>query len=353
MQTRPDSFSAPSGLNSLEALADSGLVQRPTEPLQKAEAMHPVVLTPALLQLIDPSDEKDPVALQFVPSEKEAEADPAAMLDPIGDESHSPVAGIIHRYPDRLLLNLVQACPAYCRFCFRRGRVGAKDGTLSEAEIGHAVDYIRQHSEIWEVILSGGEPLSLSCRRLESVLTALRRIPHVRVIRIHTRLPITTPERLTPELLALLKGEDRPVTMLIHCNHVRELGAAQRACIRQLAMAGIPLYSQSVLLKGINDSLEALTDLMRGFVECGIKPHYLHHPDKAKGTRHFRMPLATGIALVTALRGRVSGLCQPTYMLEIPGGYGKVPVLSDAVRKTERGYALRSFTGAWFDYTDD
>lgn len=308
-------------------------------------------MTPALESLLRPDDPRDPIARQFLPSLEENEPDPQALPDPIGDKAHSPVPGIVHRYPDRLLLNLSLACPAYCRFCFRRGQVG-RDGVLSPEETEAALAYIRSHKEVWEVIFSGGEPLALAPRRLREIFTELRAVAHVKTLRVHTRLPIAMPESVTPELVALLAGGVRPVNMLVHCNHPRELGGAQRAALARLAEAGIPLFSQSVLLKGVNDDPETLADLMRAFVECRIKPHYLHHPDKAQGTKHFRLSLAEGITIVQALRGRFSGLCQPRYMLDIPGGHGKVDILSDAVRKTQKGWLVRNFKGEFFDYFD-
>lgn len=347
----PQSVSKP--VRSLDELQSCGMLGEVSRALQDAEDRHPVALTPALMDLIDPEDLLDPVAIQFVPSPMEVEADEQSLLDPIGDTTHSPVRGIVHRYPDRLLLNLIHACPSYCRFCFRRGRVGADGGVLSEEETSRAMDYIRAHKDVWEVILSGGEPLMLSVRRVREILLALRAIPHVRSVRIHTRAPITTPDIFTPDMVNLLGRGTKPVSLLIHCNHPRELGPAQRAAIGRLADAGIPLFSQSVLLAGVNDHVETLAALMRAFVECRIKPHYLHHPDKACGTRHFRLPLSRGIEIVSQLRGHVSGLCQPTYMLEIPGGHGKVPVLSDAVRQMDAGYLLRNFKGETFDYSDD
>lgn len=337
---------------SLDDLSESGLIADISRELQDAEDLHPIAVTPALMDLIDPEDPMDPVALQFIPRTDEAVIDAQSIDDPIGDSTHSPIKGIVHRYPDRLLLNLIHACPAYCRFCFRRGKVGADGGVLGEEDTNRALDYIRSHKEIWEVILSGGEPLMLSVRRLREIMIALRSIPHVRNIRIHTRAPITTPNVITPELVNLLGRGTKPVTLLIHSNHPREFGPAQRAAIGRLADAGIPLFSQSVLLKNVNDSVETLAALMRNFVECRIKPHYLHHPDLACGTKHFRLPLSRGIEIVSALRGYVSGLCQPTYMLEIPGGHGKVPVLSSAVQTTKGGYILRNYKDEAFFYSD-
>lgn len=319
---------------------------------KEAAALHPFALTPALEALMDANDPADPITRQFIPSPQELEEDDRARLDPIGDAVHSPMNGLIHRYPDRVLLNLTQVCPAYCRFCFRRGRVGPEGGLLSEEETNRALDYIRAHSEIWEVILSGGEPLMLSVRRLREILMELRAIAHIKTLRVHTRLPITMPERITPELVALLSGGVKPLNILIHCNHPRELGPAQRAALARLAEVGLPLFSQSVLLRGVNDDPETLAALMKMFVECRIKPHYLHHPDLARGTKHFRLPLRRGIEIVRSLQGRLSGLCQPRYMLDLPGGHGKVPILSDQVKETNGGWLVTNHNGQTFLYEE-
>lgn len=340
------------GVHSLEALERQDLIIESTPELEEATSRHPVALTPVLLDLIDPDDPCDPIARQFVPSPLEVIEDDRARMDPIGDETNSPLPGIIHRYPDRLLLNLLHVCPAYCRFCFRRSRVGEGKGVLSPEDTGRALEYIREHKEVWEVILSGGEPLMLSTRRLREILIDLRSISHVRALRIHTRAPITMPEKMTPELVRLLAGGSKPMSLLIHCNHPRELSPAALGAIGRLADAGLSLYSQSVLLKGVNDDPEILATLMRRFVECRIKPHYLHHPDLARGTKHFRVSLNQGIDLVQQLHDRLSGLCQPRYMLDIPGGHGKVNILSGQVKKANDGWLVKNFKGQEFLYKE-
>ena len=244
---------------------------------------------------------------------------------PVGDHPHSPIKGIIHRYPDRVLLMPTLACAVYCRFCFRRETVGG-DGGLSAEDLAAALDYIGATPAIWEVILTGGDPLVLSARRIGEIIQALDRIPHVKVIRLHSRVPVAAPERIDAGLIAALKQTGKAVYVGIHCNHAAELtGEAVAACAR-LADAGIPLLAQSVLLKGVNDTAEDLENLFRALVTARIKPYYLHQLDYAPGTGHFRVPLEQGLALVQALRGRLSGLALPTYILDIPGGAGKVPV---------------------------
>jgi lysine 2,3-aminomutase len=286
-----------------------------------------VAITPAVAALIDRSDPHDPIARQYVPSPEELEALPMDRADPIGDDAHSPVKGIVHRYPDRVLFKLVHVCAVYCRFCFRREVVGpGKDTALSDDAYARALRYIRKHPAIWEVILTGGDPLMLSARRLRAIMRDLAAIPHVKIIRIHTRIPVADPSRITDALAEALKAKGATTWVAVHANHPRELSTEARSACAKLADAGIPLVSQSVLLKGVNDDAATLEALMRAFVECRIKPYYLHHGDLAPGTAHLRTTLATGQELMRLLRGRVSGLCQPEYVLDIPGGHGKSPV---------------------------
>src|SRR5882757_2603173 len=295
--------------------------------LEKVAARYAVAVTPEIAALIDPENPADPIARQFIPSAQELTTVPGESADPIGDDAHSPVAGIVHRYPDRVLFKLVHVCAVYCRFCFRREMVGPGNATaLSDDAYRAALDYIRSHSEIWEVILTGGDPLMLSPRRLAEIMTDLAAIDHVRIVRIHTRVPFADPARLTPDLVAALRVEGAVTWIAVHANHPREFSGNARAAIARLADAGIPLVSQSVLLRGVNDDAATLEALMRAFVENRIKPYYLHHGDLAPGTAHLRTSLERGQALMRALRGRVSGLCQPEYVLDIPGGHGKAPV---------------------------
>jgi len=294
------------------------------EALQPVAEQFGVAISPQMLLQIDANNPNDPVAAQFVPTLAELQTTDQELTDPIGDHQHSPVKGIVHRYPDRVLLTPTLVCPVYCRFCFRREAVGQQQN-LSDTELDAAFDYIEANSDIWEVILSGGDPLILSPRRLEKLLSRLRQIQHVKIIRIHTRVPIVSPEKITPALVAGLRAAN-PLYVVIHTNHAQELSAAAKTACAALADAGIPLLSQTVLLKGINDSAETLGQLMRLLVENRIKPYYLHHGDKARGTGHFRTGIAEGQALLRELRGNYSGLCQPQYMLDIPGGAGKSPI---------------------------
>jgi lysine 2,3-aminomutase len=295
--------------------------------LEKVADRYAVAVTADIAALIDPSDPDDPIARQFIPSTEELAVQPGENADPIGDHAFSPVSGIVHRYPDRVLFKLVHVCAVYCRFCFRREMVGPGKATaLSPDAYRDALDYIRAHSEIWEVILTGGDPLMLSPRRLAEIMAELAGIDHVKIIRIHTRVPVADPARISAEMVAGLRVAGATIWVALHANHVRELTATARAACARLIDAGIPMVSQSVLLRGVNDNAAALEALMRGFVECRIKPYYLHHGDLAPGTAHLRTTLAQGQELMRALRGRVSGLCQPDYVLDIPGGHGKAPV---------------------------
>jgi len=313
-------------LRTLDALEREGLVTPDPRLAAAAETMA-IALTPEMLALIDRRDvANDPIARQFVPSAAETVIAPEELADPIGDEARSPVKGIVHRYPDRLLLKPLHACPVYCRFCFRREKVGPGGEALSDAELEAALAYIRAQPGVWEVILTGGDPLMLAPRRLQALMAALDVIPHVAVIRIHSRVPIVEPSRLTDELVAALAPRRAALWFGVHCNHARELAPPTLAALRRLADAGIPLLGQTVLLAGVNDDVDTLDQLMRALVAARVKPYYLHHPDLVRGTGHFRVPIARGQELMRALRGRLSGLAQPTYVLDVPGGHGKVPV---------------------------
>jgi lysine 2,3-aminomutase len=309
-------------------LAASGLVPvTALLELEEVAARYAVAITPDMATLIDPDDPDDPIARQFIPSAEELVVQGGENADPIGDRAHSPVSGIVHRYPDRVLFKLIHVCAVYCRFCFRREMVGPGKATaLSQGAYDNALDYIRAHHEIWEVILSGGDPLMLSPRRLAEIMADLAAIDHVKIIRLHTRMPVADPDRVSGETVASLKVTGATTWVALHANHARELTANARAACARLIDAGIPMVSQSVLLRGVNDDPATLEALMRSFVECRIKPYYLHHGDLAPGTAHLRTTLAHGQQLMRGLRGRVSGLCQPDYVLDIPGGHGKSPV---------------------------
>ena len=317
-----------STLRSAGDLVAANLAPRDALPvLERVAARYAVTITPALADLIDPTDQHDPIARQFVPSPVELVTSPEERADPIGDDAHTPVEGIVHRYPDRVLLKPVHVCAVYCRFCFRREMVGpGKRPALSPAALAVALDYIRDRPEIWEVILTGGDPLVLSARRLRALMGRLAAIGHVKVVRVHTRVPVADPARITAGLARALRVEGKATYVVLHANHPRELTATARAACARLVDAGIPMLSQSVLLRGVNDDAVTLEALMRTLVECRIKPYYLHHADLAPGTAHLRTSIGEGQDLMRTLHGSVSGLCQPAYVLDIPGGHGKSPI---------------------------
>ena len=318
---------APKTLRTLSDLGEAGLTaDKQRAALERVAAQYAVAITPAVDALIDRNDANDPIAKQFVPDAAELRTTPDELPDPIGDHPHSPVEGVVHRYPDRALLKLTHVCAVYCRFCFRREMIGPGANALTPKQLDAALDYIAAHPEIWEVVLTGGDPLVLSARRLRAVVSRLADIPHVTVIRVHTRVPAADPARITPELVRALKAKGKATYVVLHANHARELTDAAREACARFVDAGIPMLSQSVLLKGINDDPRTLGALMRAFVECRIKPYYLHHADLAPGTSHLRTTIEDGQTLMRGLRGRYSGLCQPTYVLDIPGGHGKSPV---------------------------
>ncbi len=316
-----------------------------------------VAITPEMAALIDQNDPGDPIATQFVPTPAELVQMHEERADPIGDSTHSPVPGLVHRYPDRVLIKAVSACPVYCRFCFRREMVGpGKAPAMDESAIKAALVYIAAHEEIHEVILTGGDPLILSARRMRNLMAGLAALPHVQVVRIHSRVPVVAPERITPAMIKALKAAKKAVFVAVHANHPKELTPAAGAAIARLVDAGIPLVSQTVLLKGVNDDAQTLAALMRSFIANRIKPYYLHQGDLAPGTSHFRTTIAQGQALMRALQGRLSGLAMPTYVLDIPGGHGKSPIgpgyINDYAMNsdgTER-FSVTDFRGQAHDY---
>lgn len=314
--------------------------------------MLPLRVPTYYLDLIDFADPDDPLRRQVLPSPDEELVAAGELHDPIGDDAHSPLPGVVHRYPDRVLLLLTAACRVHCRFCFRREFVGQPARALSKEQFEAAFAYLAEHDGIWEVILSGGDVLTLPDAYLANVLARLREIPHLRVIRFHSRVPAVLPERLGDELAALLRGH-APVYLVAHVNHPREVTPRFLAAVGRLVDRGVPVLSQSVLLRGVNDDAAVLAELFRRLVEGRVKPYYLHHPDLARGTSHFRVPIARGRALMRELRGRISGLCLPTYVLDIPGGHGKVPVEAEYVHVRDADlYEVESPAGLRLEYQE-
>jgi lysine 2,3-aminomutase len=331
-------------------LAEAGLVAPARlDEVRRVAEQFAVALTDDVAGLIDPTDPADPIAAQFVPSAAELEIADDERGDPIGDERCSPLPGIVHRYPDRVLLKPSLVCPVYCRFCFRREQIGAKGAVLNRAALDRAFAYIRDRREIWEVIVTGGDPLLLAPRRVSAIVGALAAIEHVQVIRFHTRVPLVDPGRVGAALVEALDAE-KAVYVVIHANHPRELTEAARSAVTRLTRAGIPVLSQSVLLRGVNDDPAVLESLFRGLVAMRVKPYYLHHPDLARGTAHFRGRIEDGQNLMRELRRRASGLCQPTYVLDIPGGHGKVPIGPGWLRRDGERWTVEDSAGGHHPY---
>lgn len=334
-----------------DELLHEGLVQgEEMAALAQVAADFRIRLTPAMRAAI--AQPGDAVAAQFVPTAQELVTRPEDMLDPIGDDTHSPAPGLTHRYPDRVILHITKTCDVYCRFCFRRETVG-ETGPLAPEALEQALAYIAATPAIREVILTGGDPLTLSPRRLAEVLSRLSAIAHVSTLRFHTRVPVVAPERITPDLVALLRSQRPAVWLVVHTNHAQELTAAAREALALLSDVGVPLLSQSVLLRGVNDSREALLALFRALQDARVKPYYLHHCDLARGAGHFRTTIAEGRALMSSLRGHLSGAALPTYVLDIPGGFGKVPVNADHFCAVAPGqWRVTDWQGRVHDYAD-
>ena len=318
-------------LRRVDELIKAGLVAESQRPaLEILARSHVTCITPAVAELMDASDPADPIARQYVPSAAELRQAPEDRADPIGDDAFSPVKGVVHRYPDRALLKPILVCPVYCRFCFRREAVGDADASLSVAEMDEALAYMAGRPEIREIIVTGGDPLMLGVTRLADLVRRVAAIGHIELLRFHTRVPVADPERVTGALAGALRSSEKlAVWVSVHVNHPRELSPGACMALKRLADCGVPLISQSVLLKGVNDDAAILEELFRTLIRNRVRPYYLHHPDLTRGTAHFRPTIAEGQAIMRALRGRLSGIAQPTYVLDIPGGAGKVPVGPD------------------------
>jgi lysine 2,3-aminomutase len=332
-------------LRSAEDVVAAGFAPPQALPgLRAVASRYAVSLTPAVGALIDPADPTDPIAAQYVPDMAELETTPQELVDPIADHPHSPVKGVVHRYPDRALLKPLLACPVYCRFCFRREQVGPAGGVLTEAELDAALDWFAVTPAVQEAILTGGDPLMLSPRRLAHIIGRLSAMPHIRIIRLHSRVPVADPARVNDALVAALDTETA-LFLCVHANHAREFSPSARAALRLLSRAGVALLGQSVLLRGVNDSAEGLEALFRAMLSARVKPYYLHQLDRAPGTARFEVPIAEGRALLAALRGRVTGLAWPTYALDLPEGQGKAPIGPDFAKRGEGGWQVRGPLG--------
>ncbi len=310
-----------------------------------------MAITPYYLSLFDQGDPHCPIRKQAVPSIMELVQSPADLLDPLHEDSNAPVPGLTHRYPDRVLFLITDQCSMYCRHCTRRRFAGQHDQQLPKERIDQAITYIAQHPEIRDVLLSGGDPLLVADSVLEEIIVALRKIPHVKIIRIGSRTPVVCPQRITPELVAMLK-KYQPIWVNTHFNHPNEITAESQAACERLTDAGIPVGNQSVLLAGINDCPHVMKALVQGLVDIRVRPYYLYQCDLSQGLEHFRTPVSKGIEIIEALRGHTSGFAIPTFVVDAPGGGGKIPVMPNyLISQSPERVILRNFEGVISAYT--
>ncbi len=310
-----------------------------------------MAITPYYLSLIDPDDPFDPIRMQAVPTEAELHRADADLLDPLHEDTDSPVPGLTHRYPDRVLLLVTDRCAMYCRHCTRRRFAGQNDCSLPMERIDRCIDYVRSHQEVRDVLLSGGDALMLEDDALRYILTALRAIPHVEIIRIGSRTPVVCPQRITPALCAMLR-EFHPLWLNTHFNHPNEVTAESKQACAMLADVGIPLGNQSVLLAGVNDCVHVQKQLVHALVMMRVRPYYIYQCDLSMGLEHFRTPVSKGIEIIEALRGHTSGYAVPTFVVDAPGGGGKIPVMPQyLISESPSRVVLRNFEGVITTYT--
>lgn len=311
-----------------------------------------MAITPYFFNLIDPADENCPVRRQVIPRLEETDTAPWEMSDPCGEDSHSPVPGLVHRYPDRVLFLVTDRCAAYCRYCTRSRLVSNATGYDFHPEFDRQIDYIARHPEVRDVLLSGGDPLLFSDEKLEYLLNRLRAIKHVEFLRIGSRIPVFLPQRITPELCAMLR-QFHPLFISIHSNHPRELTTEVRAALERLADAGIPLGNQSVLLRHVNDDPSVMRAHVQKLLICRVRPYYIYQCDLIAGSAHLRASVRQGLKVMEGLRGHTTGYAVPTYVIDAPGGGGKVPVSPEYVlsRNNDR-VVIRNFEGRIFEYPE-
>lgn len=311
-----------------------------------------MAITPYYATLIDPDDKDDPIRKQSVPSMKELCISSADMKDPLNEDIYSPVKGIIHRYPDRVLFLVTDKCSMYCRHCTRRRFSGQTDNSLPMDEIEMAIKYIADTPSVRDVLLSGGDPLLTDDERLEYIIKSVRKIPHVEIIRIGTRVPVVLPQRITPELTGMLK-KYHPLWINTHFNHPNELtDRAKKACA-MIVDAGIPLGNQTVLLRGVNDCVNIQRELVHQLVTARVRPYYIYQCDLSQGIEHFRTKVSKGIEIIEGLRGHTSGICIPTFVIDAPGGAGKIPIMPQyLISQSPSRVVLRNYEGVITTYTE-
>lgn len=311
-----------------------------------------MAITPHYATLINSKDPDCPIRKQAIPTIHETVKSEFDLQDPLSEDSDSPVPGITHRYPDRVLLLVTDQCSMYCRHCTRRRLAGNTDRSLPKSQIELALNYIRKTPTIRDVLISGGDPLCLSDHQLENIIAAIRKIPHVEIIRIGTRTPVVLPQRITDDLVKML-AKYHPVWINTHFNHPKELTPQSKAACEKLVNAGIPLGNQSVLLKGINDCPEIMKQLMQGLVKNRVRPYYMYQCDLSEGIEHFRTSIARGIEIMELLRGHTSGFAVPTYVIDAPGGGGKIPVNPQyLISQSQDKVILRNYEGIITTYAE-
>ena len=311
-----------------------------------------MAITPYYLSLIDLNDPHDPIRRQAIPTACELHQSEADLLDPLHEDTDSPVKGLTHRYPDRVLLLVTDQCSMYCRHCTRRRFAGQTDQAVPVEQIDGCIEYVRNHPEVRDVLISGGDPLVMSDDRLEYIIAKIREIPHVEIVRIGSRTPVVMPQRITPELCAMLK-KYHPVWLNTHFNHPKEVTEESKRACAMLADAGVPLGNQSVLLAGVNDCVFTMKKLVHELVKMRVRPYYIYQCDLSMGLEHFRTTVGKGIEIIEGLRGHTSGFCVPTFVVDAPGGGGKTPVMPDyVISQTPRKVILRNFEGVITTYTE-
>jgi len=329
------------------------LTPQEEEGIRKSNGRLAMAITPHWMTLMDVSDPECPIRRQAIPLSDEFKFTNNEFVDPCSEDRDSPVSGLVHRYPDRVLLLATDQCAMYCRHCTRRRMVGDKEPqTLSNKDLDTALDYIRSNKKIRDVLISGGDPLMLEDDELEAILKKVSDIPHVELLRIGTRVPVTLPQRITPELIEMLKKYS-PLWMSVHFNHSKEISKRTKVACDMLADAGIPLGSQTVLLKGINDKPYIMKKLMHDLLKIRVRPYYIYQCDPVKGTAHFRTPIAVGINIIEKMRGFTSGYAVPTYVVDAPGGGGKIPVGPNYLLSQDKGkHVLRNYKGKIYTYVE-
>ena len=328
------------------------LTDEEVEGVRSTLKMLRMAVTPYYISLINPNDPNDPVRKQAVPTAKELVISPEDQIDPLSEDEDSPVPGLTHRYPDRVLFLITDMCSMYCRHCTRRRFAGQKDASAPRERIDRALEYIESATEVRDVLLSGGDALMVGDKNLEYILQRLRAIPHVEIVRIGSRAPVVLPQRITPELVQML-AKYHPVWLNTHFNHPNEITEESKLACERLANAGIPLGNQSVLLRGINDCPNIMKKLVHELVKIRVRPYYIYVCDLSQGISHFRTPVSKGIEIIEALRGHTSGYCVPTFVVDAPGGGGKIPVMPNyVISQSPRRVVLRNYEGVITTYTE-